>query len=185
MLDAPSSCRHAILARRKECGPRPGKSQPSDAAARFRACRTPESHSGRPLPSVRVKTHFSGCARSAAALEAVAFNEVSQRKRALPGLRFRIVYVIAPVALHDAADATLQDPHVAQFRTSVGRKTGNSGGGEGFETFGGPGEIRTHDLFHAMEARSQLPHRPGSVSFEYTTAHARFDMPLARLPTMV
>ena len=26
--------------------------------------------------------------------------------------------------------------------------------------FGGPGEIRTHDLFHAMEARSQLRHRP-------------------------
>jgi hypothetical protein len=28
------------------------------------------------------------------------------------------------------------------------------------KTFGGPGEIRTHDLFHAMEARSQLRHRP-------------------------
>ena len=28
------------------------------------------------------------------------------------------------------------------------------------EGFGGPGEIRTHDLFHAMEARSQLRHRP-------------------------
>jgi hypothetical protein len=26
--------------------------------------------------------------------------------------------------------------------------------------FGGPGEIRTHDLFHAMEARSQPRHRP-------------------------
>jgi hypothetical protein len=26
--------------------------------------------------------------------------------------------------------------------------------------FGGSGEIRTHDLFHAMEARSQLRHRP-------------------------
>ncbi len=26
--------------------------------------------------------------------------------------------------------------------------------------FGGPGEIRTLDLFHAMEARSQLRHRP-------------------------
>ncbi len=35
---------------------------------------------------------------------------------------------------------------------------------------GGPGEIRTHDLFHAMEARSQLRHRPvrGTV-FEYST----------------
>ena len=28
------------------------------------------------------------------------------------------------------------------------------------EGFGGPGEIRTLDLFHAMEARSQLRHRP-------------------------
>jgi hypothetical protein len=31
--------------------------------------------------------------------------------------------------------------------------------------FGGPGEIRTHDLFHAMEARSQLRHRPTVNSF--------------------
>src|SRR5512138_3649775 len=31
---------------------------------------------------------------------------------------------------------------------------------------GGPGEIRTHDLFHAMEARSQLRHRP---TFELPT----------------
>ena len=27
-------------------------------------------------------------------------------------------------------------------------------------TFGGPGRDRTDDLFHAMEARSQLRHRP-------------------------
>jgi hypothetical protein len=33
--------------------------------------------------------------------------------------------------------------------------------------FGGPGEIRTHDLFHAMEARSQLRHRP--IRFQYIT----------------
>ena len=26
--------------------------------------------------------------------------------------------------------------------------------------FGGPGRVRTVDLFHAMEARSQLRHRP-------------------------
>jgi hypothetical protein len=26
--------------------------------------------------------------------------------------------------------------------------------------FGGPGRDRTDDLFHAMEARSQLRHRP-------------------------
>src|SRR5262249_29434695 len=30
--------------------------------------------------------------------------------------------------------------------------------------FGVPGEIRTHDLFHAMEARSQLRHRPISIT---------------------
>ncbi len=28
------------------------------------------------------------------------------------------------------------------------------------EGFGGPGRDRTDDLFHAMEARSQLRHRP-------------------------
>jgi hypothetical protein len=28
------------------------------------------------------------------------------------------------------------------------------------EKFGGPGRVRTVDLFHAMEARSQLRHRP-------------------------
>ncbi len=34
---------------------------------------------------------------------------------------------------------------------------------------GGPGEIRTHDLFHAMEARSQLRHRPAyEVMFTIT-----------------
>jgi hypothetical protein len=33
-------------------------------------------------------------------------------------------------------------------------------GATGGSGFGGPGEIRTLDLFHAMEARSQLRHRP-------------------------
>jgi hypothetical protein len=28
------------------------------------------------------------------------------------------------------------------------------------EGLGGPGRVRTDDLFHAMEARSQLRHRP-------------------------
>ena len=28
------------------------------------------------------------------------------------------------------------------------------------EGIGGPGRVRTDDLFHAMEARSQLRHRP-------------------------
>ena len=68
-------------------------------------------------PLLRVRAFRRG-------LEAVA--STTQRERTLPGLRFRIVDVIAPVALHDAADATLQDPPVAQFRTSVGRKAGNS-----------------------------------------------------------
>src|SRR5579859_8253662 len=31
------------------------------------------------------------------------------------------------------------------------------------EDFGGPGRDRTDDLFHAMEARSQLRHRPTGV----------------------
>jgi hypothetical protein len=29
-----------------------------------------------------------------------------------------------------------------------------------FVLIGGPGRVRTDDLFHAMEARSQLRHRP-------------------------
>ena len=35
MLLPPTSCRHVILARRRECGPKPGKSQPSAVAALF------------------------------------------------------------------------------------------------------------------------------------------------------
>ena len=31
---------------------------------------------------------------------------------------------------------------------------------QGGEKFGGPERVRTDDLFHAMEARSQLRHRP-------------------------
>src|SRR5581483_6230041 len=39
------------------------------------------------------------------------------------------------------------------------------------EVVGGPGEIRTHDLFHAMEARSQLRHRPiVELCDQYNTA---------------
>jgi hypothetical protein len=33
---------------------------------------------------------------------------------------------------------------------------------QSFLGFGGPGRDRTDDLFHAMEARSQLRHRPTS-----------------------
>ena len=40
---APSSCLRVMLARRKEWGPRPSKSQPSVAAARFNAWRTPRA----------------------------------------------------------------------------------------------------------------------------------------------
>jgi hypothetical protein len=32
---------------------------------------------------------------------------------------------------------------------------------------GGPGRDRTDDLFHAMEARSQLRHRPTYLGFSY------------------
>jgi len=45
MEEPPTSCRQVMLARRKECGPSPGKSQPSAAAAFLRAIRTAESHS--------------------------------------------------------------------------------------------------------------------------------------------
>jgi hypothetical protein len=33
------------------------------------------------------------------------------------------------------------------------------------DVIGGPGRDRTDDLFHAMEARSQLRHRPTSVGY--------------------
>ncbi len=51
-------------------------------------------------------------------------------------------------------------------RTSAGDTTklqavaGTPRGEEVTERFGGPGRDRTDDLFHAMEARSQLRHRP-------------------------
>src|ERR1017187_4020547 len=185
MLDAPSSWRHAILARRKECGPRPGKSQPSTAAARLGACRTPESHSGRALLSVRVKTHFSGCARSAAAWR-------RERSTRYPNVRGRfLVFDFGSSMSSRQLRCTMRQTPLCKIH--MWRSSGLQldvrlvirGEGKSLKRFGGPGEIRTHDLFHAMEARSQLRHRPGSVSFEYTTAHARFDMPLARLPTMV
>ena len=32
-----------------------------------------------------------------------------------------------------------------------------------YKGLGGPGRVRTDDLFHAMEARSQLRHRPTAV----------------------
>ena len=53
-----------------------------------------------------------------------------------------------------------------RFWTPVGlrrRRSWLRGYGKCLKRFGGPGEIRTHDLFHAMEARSQLRHRPADV----------------------
>jgi hypothetical protein len=47
--------------------------------------------------------------------------------------------------------------------------------------FGGPGRDRTDDLFHAMEARSQLRHRPTSKSREITLTSMIF----AQLPLIV
>jgi hypothetical protein len=44
---------------------------------------------------------------------------------------------------------------------------------ESLKCFGGPGEIRTHDLFHAMEARSQLRHRPSGVLIDTITQGPR------------
>ena len=43
--------------------------------------------------------------------------------------------------------------------------------------FGGPGEIRTLDLFHAMEARSQLRHRPAEDVRPENTIHAELVLP--------
>ena len=40
--------------------------------------------------------------------------------------------------------------------------------------FGGPGEIRTLDLFHAMEARSQLRHRPIGQDYVLRIPHPSF-----------
>ena len=56
-------------------------------------------------------------------------------------------------------------------RPGLGLQMDSTGGvwlvgrGEVFKRFGGPGGIRTLDLFHAMEARSQLRHRPGHKAF--------------------
>src|SRR5450631_530855 len=52
---------------------------------------------------------------------------------------------------------------IAEVRSGqfTGRKNGR---------FGGPGRDRTDDLFHAMEARSQLRHRPTWKSGEIATS---------------
>jgi len=99
MLDAPSSCRHVILARRKEWGPRPGSCsprQPPPASGlpdagfpqRQAAAVRPGEH-----PRLRLRVFRRG-------LGAVPVNQIAQRERALAGLRFRTVDVAEPVALH-------------------------------------------------------------------------------------
>src|SRR5438128_1562817 len=46
------------------------------------------------------------------------------------------------------------------FEVFSGDSLGLEGDGKCLKRFGGPEGIRTLDLFHAMEARSQLRHRP-------------------------
>jgi hypothetical protein len=53
-----------------------------------------------------------------------------------------------------------------------------AGDGKCLKRFGGPGEIRTHDLFHAMEARSQLRHRPSRKCSCINFSTARGHRPL-------
>ena len=52
------------------------------------------------------------------------------------------------------------------------------------EIFGGPDRDRTDDLFHAMEARSQLRHRPtcGGVQLSYCLRYGRIRQTLAEQP---
>jgi hypothetical protein len=62
------------------------------------------------------------------------------------------------------------------FWTPVGLRrlrSGGRGNGKCLKCFGGPGEIRTHDLFHAMEARSQLRHRHGCANGGSATDRGR------------
>src|SRR6202162_875833 len=57
-------------------------------------------------------------------------------------------------------------------------RIGCGGIGKCLKRFGGPGEIRTHDLFHAMEARSQLRHRPIEPFLQYITEHLEHGLTL-------
>ena len=51
---------------------------------------------------------------------------------------------------------------------------------------GGPGEIRTLDLFHAMEARSQLRHRPTKGRLAtYSAYHGVADSRARRLAAVL
>src|ERR1017187_233810 len=49
---------------------------------------------------------------------------------------------------------TLKDTRRERYQAGIANQRA------GFEGFGGPDRDRTDDLFHAMEARSQLRHRP-------------------------
>jgi hypothetical protein len=79
MAEPPTSCRQVMLARRKESGPKPGKSQPSSAVAFSGACRTPESQSGRPLPFLRVNTSAPVSVRGAIGRGSVCTSALSRR----------------------------------------------------------------------------------------------------------
>jgi hypothetical protein len=63
-------------------------------------------------------------------------------------------YTVRVVPFHAAADMPLEADHIRHVaKLFVCR-----------ELFGGPDRDRTDDLFHAMEARSQLRHRPTTLS---------------------
>jgi hypothetical protein len=82
--------------------------------------------------------------------------------------------------------AALPRVHFGLQLDSTGRTSSQDKGCKCLRNFGGPGEIRTHDLFHAMEARSQLRHRPADSFFQYITPDEadRVCEPLCALPTM-
>src|ERR1039457_5222257 len=56
----PTSCRQIIFARRRECGPKSGKSQPSASAALFRASRTPSLRTVQPGQQIRKSSNSRG-----------------------------------------------------------------------------------------------------------------------------
>ena len=51
--------------------------------------------------------------------------------------------------------------------------------------FGGPGRDRTDDLFHAMEARSQLRHRPNLLRKAIATVQFSLSLAIASNSTQV
>src|SRR5678815_2582064 len=67
----PTSCRHVMLARRKECSPKPEKSHSASTAAILSAFRTPESHMGLVRSSSCAKTQSSGLVMPCLAIQAL------------------------------------------------------------------------------------------------------------------